>query len=190
VGGQGVPVNRTAAAAGIAAAATDPEWTLTVAGPHPVVLTLAELAVLPQHEAVLPIACVEGWSATATWTWVRLGVSAAWLVGVLVVTTGCWRRCGGGGLLATPRDDGRGLAVALGVVAVMTAGALVAARFSRTPPGVFRTRSPSQGLIGHPSELMARGNRSEGLDAAHRVLVTRVVETMIVSRTPPGQGRW
>jgi DMSO/TMAO reductase YedYZ molybdopterin-dependent catalytic subunit len=35
-------------------------------------LSLVDLAALPQHTAVLPIACVEGWSATATWTGVRL----------------------------------------------------------------------------------------------------------------------
>ena len=72
VGGQGLPVNRTAAAAGIHAAATDPGWRLAVAGPRPVALTLAELAAMPQVDAVLPIACVEGWSATATWSGVRL----------------------------------------------------------------------------------------------------------------------
>ena len=27
-----------------------------------------QLRALPQHEAVLPIACVEGWSATGTWS--------------------------------------------------------------------------------------------------------------------------
>jgi DMSO/TMAO reductase YedYZ molybdopterin-dependent catalytic subunit len=31
-------------------------------------LTLDQLAALPQRTATLPIACVEGWSATATWT--------------------------------------------------------------------------------------------------------------------------
>jgi len=28
---------------------------------------------MPQHTAVLPIACVEGWSATGRWTGVRVG---------------------------------------------------------------------------------------------------------------------
>jgi Oxidoreductase molybdopterin binding domain len=68
----GVPINRTATDAGVRAAATDPGWRLVVAGPHPVTLSLADLAGLPQHEASLPIACVEGWSATARWAGVRL----------------------------------------------------------------------------------------------------------------------
>lgn len=32
----------------------------------------AELAALPQSESTLPIACVEGWSASAHWSGVRL----------------------------------------------------------------------------------------------------------------------
>jgi DMSO/TMAO reductase YedYZ molybdopterin-dependent catalytic subunit len=68
----GVPVNRTAAAAGVHAAATDPAWRLLVAGPRPVTLSLADLGRLPQVESRLPIACVEGWSATALWGGVRL----------------------------------------------------------------------------------------------------------------------
>ena len=31
-----------------------------------------ELLALPQHTARLPIACVEGWTTTQTWTGVRL----------------------------------------------------------------------------------------------------------------------
>ena len=68
----GVPVNRTAADAGVRAAATDPGWHLVVAGPRTLQLSLADLAALPQHRARLPIACVEGWSATAVWSGVRL----------------------------------------------------------------------------------------------------------------------
>jgi hypothetical protein len=70
-GPQGVPVNRTAAAAGIGNLTG---YRLEVAGPdgrHS--LDLAALAALPQHTVDLPIACVEGWSATGTWTGVRLG---------------------------------------------------------------------------------------------------------------------
>jgi DMSO/TMAO reductase YedYZ molybdopterin-dependent catalytic subunit len=73
VGELGVPVNRTAGAAGIRSLATDPAWRLTVVGPdRSLTLSLAQLLALPQHEAVLPIACVEGWSATARWGGVRL----------------------------------------------------------------------------------------------------------------------
>jgi DMSO/TMAO reductase YedYZ molybdopterin-dependent catalytic subunit len=66
VGPQGLPVNRTAAAAGVAAAG--PDWTLVLTGPAGArTLSRAELAAMPQRTAELPIACVEGWSATATW---------------------------------------------------------------------------------------------------------------------------
>ena len=72
-GPQHVPVNKTALGAGVRDAALSPDYRLTVAGPdRQVVLSVAELAALPQHTVVLPIACVEGWSATATWSGVRL----------------------------------------------------------------------------------------------------------------------
>ncbi|WIM93053.1 molybdopterin-dependent oxidoreductase [Actinoplanes oblitus] len=72
-GPQGLPVNRTAAGAGVRDAALDPGYRLTVAGFGRVVeLSLADLAALPQHTTVLAIACVEGWSSTGTWTGVRL----------------------------------------------------------------------------------------------------------------------
>ncbi|MEV6489760.1 molybdopterin-dependent oxidoreductase [Actinoplanes sp. NPDC051633] len=80
-GPQGLAVNKTAAGAGVRDAALDPGYRLAVAGPgRTVALSLADLTALPQHTAVLPIACVEGWSATATWTGVRLRDLAA-LVG-------------------------------------------------------------------------------------------------------------
>jgi DMSO/TMAO reductase YedYZ molybdopterin-dependent catalytic subunit len=72
VGPQGLPVNRTAAGARVERAATDPGYRLTVAGPRPYALSLAELRALPQHEHALPITCVEGWSASARWRGVRL----------------------------------------------------------------------------------------------------------------------
>ncbi|MEV4758366.1 molybdopterin-dependent oxidoreductase [Micromonospora sp. NPDC049559] len=62
---QGVPVNRTATAAGIVVPV---DWRLEIVWPggrH--ALSLAELAALPQRTAELPIACVEGWSASASW---------------------------------------------------------------------------------------------------------------------------
>lgn len=72
-GPQGLPVNRTAAAAGVLGRTDDPGYRLTVVGPARTVrLTAAGLAALPQHTARLPIACVEGWSATGDWTGVRL----------------------------------------------------------------------------------------------------------------------
>ncbi|NEA99608.1 molybdopterin-dependent oxidoreductase [Streptomyces sp. SID13726] len=70
-GPQTLPVNRTAAAAGVGRIAHE-EYRLTVAGPRPYTLTLDELRALPQHEVELPIACVEGWSRSARWTGVRV----------------------------------------------------------------------------------------------------------------------
>ncbi|MFI2369336.1 molybdopterin-dependent oxidoreductase [Streptomyces sp. NPDC018833] len=70
-GPQGLPVNRTAAVAGVTAHAVT-DWRLTVSGPRPRTLTLDELAALPQHTVTLPIACVEGWSKDARWTGVRI----------------------------------------------------------------------------------------------------------------------
>ncbi|WP_149823995.1 molybdopterin-dependent oxidoreductase [Streptomyces tailanensis] len=70
-GPQGLPVNRTAAAAGVGRIA-DEEYRLVVDGPQPYTLTLDELRALPQHEVELPIACVEGWSRSAHWTGVRV----------------------------------------------------------------------------------------------------------------------
>lgn len=71
-GPQGLPVNRTAAAAGIRPEQIGTGYRLTIAGTRTVELTLDELAALPQRTVDLPIACVEGWSQLATWTGVRL----------------------------------------------------------------------------------------------------------------------
>lgn len=72
-GPQGVPVNRSAAAADVVVAARDPGYRLTVrVGDHERQFTRAELLALPQRSAELPIACVEGWSASAGWSGVRL----------------------------------------------------------------------------------------------------------------------
>lgn len=73
VGAQGLPVNRTAQAAGVTETAAAPEWTLVVtSGSTREVFTRARLAALPQHDVVLPIACVEGWSQDAAWRGPRL----------------------------------------------------------------------------------------------------------------------
>ena len=70
-GQAGVPVNRSAAAAGIEVPAA---YRLRVHGAvrRERAWTLEELRALPQHTAVLPIACVEGWSVSARWTGVRV----------------------------------------------------------------------------------------------------------------------
>ncbi|RMI35715.1 molybdopterin-dependent oxidoreductase [Nocardia stercoris] len=72
-GPQGVPVNRSAAAAGVTTTALDPGYRLTVVvGDRQRAFTRAELEQLPQAAAELPMACVEGWSVSARWTGVPL----------------------------------------------------------------------------------------------------------------------
>ena len=81
-GPQSLPVNKTAKAAGVTAAATAADWSLTIAGHGGVsrTLTLADLRRMPQTEVTLPISCVEGWSTDAHWRGVRFRDLAA-LVG-------------------------------------------------------------------------------------------------------------
>jgi hypothetical protein len=71
VGPQRLPVNKTARAAGVT---RNPAWRLTVTGAVDRELSfgLEDLRALPRHVVRLPIACVEGWSAEATWAGVRL----------------------------------------------------------------------------------------------------------------------
>ena len=69
VGPQGLPVNKSAAAARVTDLARDPGYRLVVEGAveRRLELSLDDLRALPQREATLPIACVEGWSASARW---------------------------------------------------------------------------------------------------------------------------
>jgi DMSO/TMAO reductase YedYZ molybdopterin-dependent catalytic subunit len=67
-----LPVNRTAAVIGLTDADVGPAYRLVLAGRRSVSLTREQVAALPQQSAVLPIACVEGWSAAGLWTGVRL----------------------------------------------------------------------------------------------------------------------
>ena len=62
-------MNKTAAKAGVTQAAQNPNFLLMVEGAvtTPLALSLADLRAMPQHQATLPIACVDGWSAVATW---------------------------------------------------------------------------------------------------------------------------
>ncbi len=68
----GVPINRTALEAGVGEDVGD-GWSLVVrhAGQERA-FTRADLEAMPQSTHDLPIACVEGWSASATWTGVPL----------------------------------------------------------------------------------------------------------------------
>jgi len=71
---QGLPINRSAAAAGVTRAAVGPGFRLRVTGAvaRPLVLDLAALRSRAVHDADLPIACVEGWSVGARWRGVPL----------------------------------------------------------------------------------------------------------------------
>ncbi|MGE7384379.1 molybdopterin-dependent oxidoreductase [Streptomyces sp. NPDC004126] len=82
-GPNGFQINKTAASVGIRPSDTGPAWRLTVRGAgRQVDLTYDRLLGLPQNEALLPIACVEGWStADQHWSGVRLTELAA-LVGL------------------------------------------------------------------------------------------------------------
>ncbi|MGI5223708.1 molybdopterin-dependent oxidoreductase [Actinoallomurus sp. CA-142502] len=70
-GPQRLPVNKTALAAGVTRGTG---WRLTVTGAvrRELSLSLDDLRAMPRHVVRLPIACVEGWSAEATWAGVRL----------------------------------------------------------------------------------------------------------------------
>ncbi len=74
-------INKTAKAAAISASDVGDGWRLSLEGVAMHSLDRAALLAMPQHTAVLPIACVEGWSTTQTWTGVRLRDLAA-LAGV------------------------------------------------------------------------------------------------------------
>ena len=71
-GPQGLPVNKTAAAAGVVELAQDRGWHLEVIGTRPFRLSLGEVERLAGTSRRLPIACVEGWSASADWRGVPL----------------------------------------------------------------------------------------------------------------------
>ncbi|MGH2746241.1 MAG: molybdopterin-dependent oxidoreductase [Thermoleophilaceae bacterium] len=77
------PVNKTFAAVNIPREKVGPGWRLLLHTPDErrAELTREELLALDQVTAELPIACVEGWSTTQTWTGVRLSELAV-LAGV------------------------------------------------------------------------------------------------------------
>ena len=73
-GPQGFPVNKAAVEAGVVAAATSPDYRLEIVRDGEVArnLSLDDLQNMTQTNAELPIACVEGWSASVRWRGVRL----------------------------------------------------------------------------------------------------------------------
>ena len=74
----GFPVNKTMRGAGVTPEMVGADWRLTLkGGAERVRLDLQQLQAMTQREETLPIACVEGWSATRRWTGVRLSDLAA-----------------------------------------------------------------------------------------------------------------
>ena len=73
IGPQGLPVNTSAWAAGVADVVGDPGYELLLSGPSgTVTLSLAQLNAMAQSTVDLPISCVEGWSADAQWSGIPL----------------------------------------------------------------------------------------------------------------------
>ncbi len=68
------PINRSAANAGVLAAAVAPDYRLVVTGrvARPLSFDLDQLRGRPRSSSILPISCVEGWSYSARWEGVRL----------------------------------------------------------------------------------------------------------------------
>jgi hypothetical protein len=72
-GPQGIPINKSAYAAQVISTALNPSYALQlVHGEKTTSLTRADLEAMEQNRATLPISCVEGWSASADWTGVRV----------------------------------------------------------------------------------------------------------------------
>ncbi len=72
-GPQDLPVNKSALAAGVTRLAMNPSYRLKIVnGDVTRTLSRAQLLAMPQTDRTLPIACVEGWSASADWTGVRM----------------------------------------------------------------------------------------------------------------------
>ncbi|MEP9364709.1 molybdopterin-dependent oxidoreductase [Nocardioides sp. CN2-186] len=72
-GPQDIPINKSAYAAQVTGSATAADYRFTVAyGDHEVSMTRDDLLAMPPSTETLPIACVEGWSASGEWTGVRL----------------------------------------------------------------------------------------------------------------------
>ncbi|MFE6507008.1 molybdopterin-dependent oxidoreductase [Nocardioides sp. NPDC057767] len=69
----GIPINRTAHSAGVVAEASSSAYRLElVHGATSRALSRQDLVAMQQRTSTLPIACVEGWSATGEWRGVRL----------------------------------------------------------------------------------------------------------------------
>jgi DMSO/TMAO reductase YedYZ molybdopterin-dependent catalytic subunit len=116
------PVNKTAARAKVTAAMVGPSYRLELRGRTAVSLSRADLLALPQHTARLPIACVEGWTTTQTWTGVRLSELAA-LAGVPGANTAFVRSLQPAGRLAETSLSGDAVAHRDALLALKVNGA-------------------------------------------------------------------
>jgi DMSO/TMAO reductase YedYZ molybdopterin-dependent catalytic subunit len=106
LGTQGFPVNKTAIEAGVTTTALSPDYAVAVRRDGKVVrsFTVAELGAMPQRSAELPIACVEGWSASKRWSGVAVRdvLAAAGITDAGEVTVGSMQ--GGGRYRASMLD--------------------------------------------------------------------------------------
>ncbi len=71
-GPNGFQINKTAHAVGITPKQTGASWRLKLRGRRRAALSREQLLAMEQFTYDLPIACVEGWSTTQTWTGVRI----------------------------------------------------------------------------------------------------------------------
>ncbi len=71
-GPNGFQINRTAADAEIGRSEVGASWRLALSGARELEVSREQLLAMNQHTYELPIACVEGWSTTQTWSGVRL----------------------------------------------------------------------------------------------------------------------
>ena len=113
-------VNRTVRAAQVV---VPDDWRLVLrGGPTEVALDRAALLALPQHEARLPIACVEGWSTVQTWSGVRLRDLAA-LAGVPQPSSAVVRSLEAAGAFASATLSGGQLVTGDALLALRVNGA-------------------------------------------------------------------
>lgn len=140
-------VNKTAASVGVTRRETEAGWQLLVkgVGGREVRLSRERLLRMPQHEAALPIACVEGWSTTDQhWRGVRL-LDLAELAG--------YGRGGGGGGGGSGADDDEAVP-----------GVLVR---SIQRSGSFRTAALRDNQVRDPRSLLALRVNGEDLTLDH-----------------------
>ncbi len=143
----GVPINKSAKAAGVEETATSPDWRLSVVvGGTTTSLSYDDLRALPQHTVGLPIACVEGWSAQGTWSGVRMAdvlrLAGATAAGDVAVTSlqqsGAFRRTTLPGNFAA--DDRTLLALDLAGEALSLDHGFPCRLIAPNRPGVLQTK--------------------------------------------------